>query len=179
MVRDLLEVEFKPIGFKELFIIRWIIIHPNTGVHKALNKQAPVHVIFTEVYRPVHCLHSPGLKPIPAGIKQEISGFLIVNNLEKTHSSRWLLKRICLSRINESSHTACHFPCAIFQYPANSLTMVEKTVGGGIKYQFDFLVERPYIISITQVNSFNHVEKGRAGVFVGYFYDFHKKRSDE
>ena len=84
---NLVKEIFKAIFFKQLLVIRGIVIHAIHRRFKSFNKQSPPAVSFPEIDWAIHGLHSFLHQPMLCHIKQHIRGTLIIGALKKTDTS--------------------------------------------------------------------------------------------
>ena len=60
-----------------------MVWHSESLLHESFNQEAPVIVIFTEIYRTVHGFHSPGSQPFPGSIKEDEGSLSVFQLLRK------------------------------------------------------------------------------------------------
>ena len=68
-----------------------MVWHSNARLRESFHKQAPVVIVLPEINRSVHSLNPVFPMPFNCSVKKDECGFLVLDYLEKTYSSCWLI----------------------------------------------------------------------------------------
>src|SRR3569833_2147843 len=84
---NLIEEKLKAISFKQIFVVRRVVIHAIQGRLKSFYHQPPPAVSFTKIYGTVHCFYALLEKPMFGYVKQHVGSILIVDAIEKAKAT--------------------------------------------------------------------------------------------
>src|SRR5690606_7441696 len=103
-----------------------IIVHCIQRLMKTVDQYAPEFVALAKINGTIHGFHSSFLKPVFAKIKNKISGFLIVDTVEKTDSAGWLI--VFIRWINKNGDFSYRLSGIIFEKKSLAFSSFKKFV---------------------------------------------------
>ena len=168
---QLIEINLETIILKKRFVIRRIIIHPIKRFAKSIDQKSPKFIAFPEINRPVHRFHSFLLKFNFSKIENKICGFLVIDAIEKTNSSGWLLLFIF------SADKNCDFPNSfansIHKKISFAFSGTKKFIFFHIENLLDIFVKRSNIVWIVNEEFLRKIQKILNMVIGDDFYCLH------
>ena len=173
MIGILIKVVPESVVLKKIPIVSFMILHSDTRVHKSINQQSPITMIFPEINRCIHCLHTSFVQPVLCNIKEFKSCIFIINTLEKTHSAGWLSINRSIIFLKKSGNSSYQIAICFIQYPACSLSSFKIVIFLRIKYAFNLNIRGTYPKLITFIKQFWNFQKVLFMFTTYYFCHFH------
>jgi len=83
----LVEKITEAVVLKQPLIVCRVIVETVDWWLKSIYEQSPPTIPFTEIDRSIHCIHSLLQKPMLCYVEESISGYLVIDAIEKTDAS--------------------------------------------------------------------------------------------